>query len=321
MAEWLPERLPEDTEAERALLATCCAPGAELIAADIVFGLTEEDFVHPGHRVVFKALRTLLEGQIEVNAITLKDTLDQSGDLGRINGYQGLVELLSAEEVGKPQVLADLLIRKRKQRQLIRLGTQLVRQAAEEAAPPDALVEQAAVDLFRLQQGEQKRGLEHIHDVSHDAMERLLDRLEGRGSVGLRVGFSRLDAITQGFQPGNLIILAARPGIGKTALALNWALRSAVQHDAHVAFFSLEMSKEEVFNRLLAAHASINMKSVQAGAFDDSAQARLLAARDDLVRRPLFICDQATVTVREITAMVDRHLARANQRLDLILVD
>jgi replicative DNA helicase len=321
MAEWLPDRLPEDPEAERALLATICAPGSELVAAEIAFAITEEEFVHPGHRAVFKALRTLLEAQLEVNAITLKDTLDQAGELGRINGYQGLVELLSAEEVGRPQVLADLLVRKRKQRQLIRLGAQLVRQASEEEAPPDTLVEQAAGDLFRLQQGEARRGLEHIHDVAFEAMDRLLERLDGKGAAGLRVGFSRLDAITQGFQPGNLIILAARPGIGKTALALNWALRASVQHDAHVAFFSLEMSKEEVFNRLLAAHASVNMKAVQAGAFDEAVQAKLLTARDDLVRRPLFICDQATLTVREITAMVDRHLARANQRLDMVVVD
>ncbi len=105
--------------------------------------LTEEDFVHPAHRAVFKALRALVEAQVEVNSLTLKDALDQAGDLSRVGGYTGLVELLSAEEVGRPQVLADLLVRKRKLRQLIRLGAQLVRQAAEEEAPPDTLVEQA----------------------------------------------------------------------------------------------------------------------------------------------------------------------------------
>ncbi len=321
MNEWLPERLPEDIEAERALLATCCAAGAELAATEIVFTLTEEDFVHPAHRAVFKALRALVEAQVEVNSLTLKDALDQAGDLSRVGGYTGLVELLSAEEVGRPQVLGDLLVRKRKLRQLIRLGAQLVRQAAEEEAPPDTLVEQAAVDLFRLAQGQQRKGLEHIGDVARDAMEALLDRLEGRGSTGLKVGFSRLDAITQGFQPGNLIILAARPGIGKTALALNWLLRSAQYHNAHAAFFSLEMSKEEVFNRLLSAHSSINMKAVQAGTFDEEIQARLLRSRDALLEMPIYINDQAGITVREITAMVDRHLSQSNQKLDMVIVD
>jgi replicative DNA helicase len=321
MADWLPERLPEDVEAERALLATICAPGAEMVAGEVVFQLSEDDFVHPGHRAVFKALRDCLENQIEVHPLTLKDILDQNGDLGRVGGYPGLVEMLGAEEVRRPKVLADLLSRKHKLRQLIRLGAQLVRRAAEEEAPPETLVEQAAVDLFRLAQGQDHKGLEHVGDVARDAMEALLDRLEGRGSSGLRVGFSRLDNITQGFQPGNLIILAARPGIGKTALALNWLLRSAMIQKAHGAFFSLEMSKEEVFSRLLSAHARVNMKQVQAGAFDDAVQARLLQSRDALLELPIFINDQAGITTREITAIVDRHLSRANQRLDLLIVD
>jgi replicative DNA helicase len=321
MSEWLPQRLPEDVEAERALLATCCAPGAETAATEVSFTLTEDDFVHPAHRAVFKALRSLVEAQLEVNSITLKDALDQAGDLARVGGFTGLVDLLSAEEVGRPQVLADLLIRKRKLRQLIRIGAQLVRQAAEEEAPPDTLVEQAAVDLFRLAQGQDRKGLEHIADVAREAMDNLLDRLEGRGSSGLKVGFSRLDAITQGFQPGNLIILAARPGIGKTALALNWLLRSSLYHQASAAFFSLEMSKEEVFNRLLSAHCAVNLKAAAAGGFDEHIQARLLKSRDALLELPLYINDQAGITVREITAMVDRHLSQSNNKLDLLIVD
>jgi len=135
---------------------------------------------------------------------------------------------------------------------------------------------------------------------------------------GTRSGYH---AITQGFQPGNLIILAARPGIGKTALALNWLLRAAQYHKASGAFFSLEMSKEEVFNRLLSAHSTINMKAVQAGTFDEEIQARLLRSRDALLEMPIYINDQAGITVREITAMVDRHLSRSNQKLDLLIVD
>jgi len=321
MAELVPDRLPEDVDAERSLLATICAPGAEIAASEIAFRLTEDDFVHPAHKAIFKALRDCLESKIEIHPLTLKDILDQNGDLGRVGGYAGLVELLGAEEVRRPQVLADLINRKHKLRQLIRLGAQLARQAAEEDAPPETLVEQAAVDLFRLAQGEDRRGLEHVGDVARDAMEALLDRLEGKGSTGLRVGFSRLDAITQGFQPGNLIILAARPGIGKTALALNWLLRSAMLHKAHGAFLSLEMSKEEVFSRLLSAHARVNMKQVASGGFNDQIQSQLLRSRDALLELPIFINDQAAITAREITAMVDRHLSRANSKLDLLIVD
>jgi replicative DNA helicase len=317
-----PERLPEDTDAERSLLATLCAPGAEPMAADIAFTLEEEDFVHPAHRAIFKALRALLQARLEVNALTLKDVLDQEGALSAVGGYPGLVELLSAEEVGRPQVLADLLRRKHRQRQLIRLGAQLARQAANEESPPESLVEQAAQDLFRLAQGDARaKGLEHIKSIADQAIEGLVDRIEGRGAPGLRVGFPRLDAITQGFQPGNLVILAARPGIGKTSLALNWLLRSALHQGAHTAFFSLEMSAEEVFMRLLSAHARVNMKSVLAGAFDATTEARLYASRDELISLPVFINDQASITVPQITAQIDRHLSAVNSKLDLVIID
>ena len=152
-------------------------------------------------------------------------------------------------------------------------------------------------------------------------MERLLARLDGQGAPGLRVGFSRLDALTQGFQPGNLIVLAARPGIGKTALALNWLLRSAQHQSSFGALFTLEMSSEEVFNRLLSAQARVNMKAVQAGYFDDRTQAKLLEARDELLQLPIFINDQASITVRDVQAMVERHLAQSNQHIDLLVLD
>jgi len=220
MADWLPERLPEDIDAERSFLATCCAPGAEMLAAEVVFTLAEEDFVHPGHRAVFRALRRLLEAQVEVNALTLKDALDQEDNLNRVGGYPGLVELLAGEDVGRPQVLADVIRRKARLRRLVHLGAQLVRQAAGEDEAPEILVDQTAQELFLLAQGDAKaRGLLSLSAVADEAMDRLQERLEGRLSPGIRVGFSRFDELTQGFQPGNLIVLAARPGVGKTALA------------------------------------------------------------------------------------------------------
>jgi replicative DNA helicase len=315
-------RLPEDPDAERSLLATCAAPGNEPLAAEVLYTLSAEDFVHPAHGAIFKALLRLLEARLEVNSLTLRDVLEQEGELGKVGGYAGLLEILGAEEVGRPSVLADLLRRKRKLRQLIRIGTHVARQAAEEEKGPDLLVEEAAADLYRLAQGEGRhRGLDHIAKVGTEASQRILDRLNGRDTSGMRVHFSRLDQLTQGFQPGNLIILAARPGIGKTALALNWLLRAARFENAHGAFFSLEMSNEEVFSRLLSAHARVNMKLVQAGQFDAQMEAQLWRSRDELINLPIFINDQASVTVPQITAMVDRHLSQSNQKLDILFID
>ena len=325
MADWLPERLPEDIDAERSFLATCCAPGAEMLASEVVFTLSEEDFVHPAHRAVFRALRSLLEAQVEVNALTLKDALDQDDSLNRVGGYPGLVELLAGEDVGRPQVLADLIRRKARLRKLVHLGAHLVRQAAEEAEAPEVLTDQTAQSLFQLAQGDAKaRGLLPIGTVADDAMERLQDRLEGRLSPGVRVGFGRFDELTQGFQPGNLIVLAARPGIGKTALALNWILRAALGRDGRDghcgAFFSLEMSHEEVFLRLLSAHSQTNMKDIQAGRAAGHIQT-LLRARDELAALPIYICDQASITVPQIQNMVVKQGSQSNRRVEFVIVD
>jgi replicative DNA helicase len=322
MAEWLPERLPEDIEAERSLLATCCAPGMELIASEVIFGLHEDDFVVPKHKAVFKALRGLLEAQIEVNPLTLKDALDQADQLNTVEGFAGLTDLLAAEEVGRPQILADLIKRKTKLRKLVRLGAQLVRAAADEEEAPELLVDQAAQGLFHLAQGDvNAKGLLSIDRVASEAMTRLQDRLDGKFASGVRTGFSSLDQLTQGFQPGNLIILAARPGIGKTALALNWLLRAAAYHNICGAFFSLEMSHEEVFMRLLSAHSRTNMKHIQSGHYDDAAMAKLLRCRDELIQMPMYICDQASITVPQIQNMVVKQGSTSNRRIEFLLID
>ncbi|HJW72125.1 MAG TPA: replicative DNA helicase [Geothrix sp.] len=325
MADWLPERLPEDIDAERSFLATCCAPGGGFAASEAVYALADDDFVHPAHRAVFRALRTLIEAQVEVNSLTLKDALDQDDSLNKVGGYPGLVELLAGEDVERPMILANLIRRKARLRKLVHLGAQLVRQAAEEDEPPEVLVDQTAQSLFNLAQGEGKtKGLQPIQQVADEAMERLADRLEGRLSTGVRVGFSRFDELTQGFQPGNLIVLAARPGIGKTALALNWILRAAQERDGRPghcgAFFSLEMSQEEVFLRLLSAMSQTNMKDLQAGRIP-GAMNTILQARDELARLPLFICDHASITVPQIQNMVLKQGSQNNRRVEFVIID
>ena len=321
---WLPDRLPQDPEAEKSLLATCCAPGGDMAFAEVVLGLTEEDFVVPAHKALYKALVRLLERQVEVNALTLKDALDQNGELSTVGGFPGLTELLAAQEVGRPQVLADLLRRKHKLRRLLRLGAGLARQAANEEEGPEALVDVAAEELFRLSQGDSDRkGLLSIEKVGLEGMAKLYDRLDGNGHSGVTTGgaFPALDALTQGFQPGNLIVLAARPGIGKTALALNWVLSAAKKRGTCGAFFSLEMSQEEVFLRMLASQARVNLKRIQAGEFPNEARERIREAGNDLLQLPLYISDQASITVPQIQSMVIKQGSQSNRRVEFLIVD
>jgi len=322
MPDWIPERLPEDVEAERSLLATCCAPGMEQRSADIVFRLSEEDFVAPQHKALFQALRELIQHQVEVNALTLKDILDQRGQLGSVGGFAGLTELLAAEEVGRPEVLADLLRRKTTLRRLVKLGARVVREATEEEKAPKALVEEAAQELFHLSQEDGKaRGLMDIASVAEETVQRLQTKLATGNAMGVPTGLPTLDTLTQGFQPGNLVVLAARPGVGKTAMALNWLLRAAENFDKCGAFFSLEMSQEEVFLRLLSAHSQKNLKNIQSGRFDDRDMADILSARDRIIQLPLYICDQAAITVPQIQNMVTKQGTVNNRKIDFLIVD
>ena len=320
MTDWLPERLPEDLDAERSLLATCCAPGMSDIAREVAFRLSEADFIHPTHREIFRAMVSLLESGLEVGPIMLKNAMDPK-TLDKIGDLVGIGEVLMSDQVGDPNLLADILIKKRKHRELIHLGARLARQAAEEEAQPEALVEEAGQELYRIAQGQDRRGLQHIAEIFHETYQELLDRLEGRGSSGQCVGFGRLDDLTQGFQPGNLIVLAARPSVGKTSLALNWLWLASRKYGAHSAFFSLEMSREEVRDRLISAHAQLDLKTVARGQMTDAIHSQWIGARDELAQLPIYICDKAAITVREIAALIDKHGTQGSPKLDLVIID
>jgi replicative DNA helicase len=320
MTDWLPERLPEDLDAERSLLATCCAPGMSDIAREVVFRLSEADFVHPSHKEIYRALVKLLESDLEVGPIMLKNAMDQKA-LERIGDLVGIGDVLMSDQVGDPNLLADILIKKRKHRDLIHLGSRLARQAAEEETDPESLVEEAAIDLYRIAQGQDRRGLQHIEQVFEETYQELEDRLYGRGASGQRVGFGRLDDLTQGFQPGNLIVLAARPSLGKTSLSLNWLWLAARKYNAHAAFFSLEMSREEVRDRLIAAHAQLDLKTVARGQITEAIHEEWIRARNELAQLPIYICDKAAITVREIAALIDKQNSTQGSQLDIVIID
>ena len=316
MTDFVPAKLPEDPEAERALLATLCAPGNELAAMECAAVLRREDFMLLSHQVIFDALNALLLRQEEVNSLTLKAQLDLDGKLGIVSGYTGLTEILLGEEVGRPMALVRVIQRKRKLRELIKTGNALARAAVSEESDPEALIQEVCSQLAAMVVDQGKGGLLEARDISDSVILRAVERLEGK-RTGTRTGFGLLDhKLGGGLQPGNLIILAARPGIGKTALALNWLLRT-VTMGGHAAFFSLEMTKEEVLERLVSAFSSINLRDAMTKSILD----RLAGSVNELAdMRGMFICDQAAITVQEITAMVDRHLAK-HGRLDLVVVD
>ena len=311
----LPEAPPEDPEAERSLIATLCSTGADGLAAVFAGKLEDEDFAHPSYQAIFQAMKSLVDSRTEITPLSLKDTLSRQKHLGVIGGYPTLIEILNAEEVGKPQVLVRILKEKSKLRKLIRIGNALMRDAALENEPPEVLIEVICAQLAGMAQVQGEEGLIEVGDLTDEVIARAYEEASGTKRRGVTVGFDKLDCMTRGFQPGNLIILAARPGIGKSTLVLNWAMRAA--NKKRVGIFTLEMSKDEVTGKLLTDAAGMDLRKLHPG--DKDASRVFTEAKRKVDALPILIDDRAQTTVRDIVGKVDREIAKRG--LDLVIVD
>lgn len=313
MGGWIPDKLPEDLDCERTLIATICGMGAERELAECLAVLRDDDFVHPAHRVVIQAARKLSNKGLEVTPVSMLDAMP-AGDKARAGGFSGIVELLQGSDVAKPMVLVEILGRHRKLRELIKLGATLVREA-QGGDMPEAIADRAAGDLSDIAVNRTHTGLIKAGDC---AMEVLAD-LGSDKAPGFRTGFTRLDDVTQGFQPGQIIILAARPGIGKTALALNWTLNIAKQ--GPVFFFSLEMGRKELMRRMACNVGSVSQKVVKERKLTDFQHELYAKAMLQVASLPIMIDDSASTTAGEIRSHVLRHSTRMGEAPALVVVD
>ena len=309
--------IPEDLESEVSLLATLCAPGNEQMASVEVGNIRDEDFHVPANRFMFQAVRSLLASGIEIGIATLADQLRTAGTLDRIGGVSTIVDTLGAPEISRPETLVKILRTRRHQRELQLLGGKLYREAA--LGDPAELMAETSAALSAMAQSSDQGNVEDISRFSDEALARVMDRMEGRSTVGTKFhGWRRLNGLTHGFQPGQLIVLAARPGIGKTALALNWLL-GAGRNGRRCAFFSLEMPKEELWNRLIADKSGVNYRQmIEERNMDEFC--KFAQSKGEVDAMPLHVSDRGKITVSEIAAQVDRIIVRHGS-LDLLVID
>ncbi|BDU72363.1 replicative DNA helicase [Mesoterricola silvestris] len=306
--------IPEDPESERYLLATLCAPGNETALQVHIPGMSEKDFVVPAHQRLFKAIQHLVNSHQEVNALTIMDAPGLKEHISQTEVF----DILGAMEVGRPETLIAILKRKRLQRDLIALGGRLYREAGDTFDPAE-LMATIAGELSSLAQSTDKGNAEAVNRFSDEALALVADRIQGKSTFGTKFqGWPRLNGLTHGFQPGQLIVLAARPGIGKTALALNWVLRAA-QNRKPSAVFSLEMGKEELWNRLVADKSGVNYREMIEKC-DHEAFALFAQGKAEVDALPIHVSDRGKITVTEIAAQVDRIIAR-HGALGLVVVD
>lgn len=310
--------IPEDPHTEKGLLASICWEGADL--AEVVAYLRDEDFMVPAHRWIFRALRSLVAENQAVNALTIRDVLIRMDALDKVGGYASVVDVLNGDCYDKPMVLAEILRRKADLRGLIHFGSKLADTAATEQEDPTKLVIEASNYLASVLNRRPGKGLGFIGDIGSRAMEAMDAVREGRRKPGVPTGLPRLDSILGGgFKPGQVIVLAARPGMGKTTLAMDWARRTAALHGP-AAVWSLEMGAEELWTRLACAEAGVDSQKASSGFLGPVERGRLEDARDSLAQTPLLVNDQATISIPEIRAQFDRSQAQMG-KINLAVID
>lgn len=312
--------LPEDLEAERALLSTICAPGSERAAAECVSVLHSDDFMDPSHRAILAAVSALVQRSEPIEIAMLADELRAAGALDRLGGYPSLVTILSGEEVRRPMALVNVLRKLRRRRDLIKLAARIGKGAQVDTEDPEALCAEASQELARIATKRERGGIQKLNQFSDELLSGLLDKFNGIRDprVSWLKGWSRLNGMLQGFKPGELIILAARPGIGKTALALNWVL-AVTEYGGSAGVFSLEMPKAQLWERLVAAQAGVDVRAMVANQ-DRAAWHKIGNAKLELDERGIWIEDRSSITAQEIITETDSLLARSSN-LRLLVVD
>ncbi|MEO7998716.1 MAG: replicative DNA helicase [Gemmatimonadaceae bacterium] len=313
-------RPPWSEEAEQAVL------GAMLLDADAFMRAAEhvDDtmFYLEGHRRLYRGMFSITERGGAVDTVTLANELDKRGELESCGGREYLSYLLEAvPTTANVEYHARIVKEKALLRRLIEVSTEIVGEAFEAREDANKLLDLAESRIFSLGQSKERTGFSRIKELLWPAMEKLEQLAQRESAItGVPSGFKDLDNMTSGFQPSDLVIIAARPSMGKTAFVLNIAQHAAITNKTPVAFFSLEMSKQSLVQRMLASEALIDAQHLRKGgrALDES-MPRLAQAAGILAHAPIFIDDTPGLGLLEMRAKARRLSAEHN--LGMIIVD
>ncbi|MFY9529027.1 MAG: replicative DNA helicase [Candidatus Acidiferrales bacterium] len=311
--------LPHNLEAERSILGAVLLDNHVLNTA--IEKLKPEDFFLDPHRRIFERMISLGEAQQAIDLVTLTENLDRSGELEASGGPAYLAQLLDGvPRTSNVDHYARIVKEKAVLRNLIHATDAIQQQALDAGEDADLILDRAESFIFQLAEERVRAGLIGVKELVRENYERL-ERIfsEGRRLTGLGTGYARLDNETAGLQPSELIILASRPSMGKTALALNCAENIALRKREPVAIFSLEMSKESLLLRLLASEARVDAHKFRTGHLAHDDWPKITRALTELGEAPLWIDDSASATVMEMGAKARR--LKRDKGLSLVIVD
>jgi replicative DNA helicase len=313
---------PQNLDAEESVLgAMMLSPGAIAVVSEVLSSDGRE-FYRESHAKIYRAALGLYVKGEPVDAITLADELDERSDLEDAGGKARIQELAATvPATANAGHYAQIVRETATLRGLIRAGGEISRLGWDRPGETTELVDQAEQIVFDLSQQRARGEFSHIEELLKESFERITALYESGADVtGVPSGFRDLDRVTSGFQEGNLVIVAARPSMGKSALGLCIAANLAVRKGTPVALFTLEMSKSEVTQRLMCSEAKVESQRLRTGKLAADDWPRLTAACDKLAKAPIYVDDTGSITMMEIRSKA-RRLKGKHPELGLIIVD
>lgn len=309
---------PQNLEAEESVLAAIMLQPN--LYPEVSAIITAEDFYRQAHAVIFSVMQELYEMSEPIDIITVTELLNKKKQLNNVGGVTfitRLCELLPTAANAKYH--ARIIKEKSQLRHLIEAISIISGKAYGEEEDPTIIIDEAERLILGIASGRQKGDFTHIKDATLETMERLTNLMATEtGLTGLPTGFHYLDTITSGLQPSDLILIAARPSMGKTAFVLNVATHVA-NNGGIVAFFSLEMSKTQLVQRILAAESSTDAAKIKSGDLDEAEWNNVVAYSDKLVQEEIYIDDTPGISIMELRSKARR--LKAEKGLDLIVID
>jgi replicative DNA helicase len=312
---------PHNLEAEQSVLGAILLSDKAMYGLVIEEGLRPEDFYRDQHRVVYAAMLDLYEDSHGIDVLTVTERLRQGGRLEEVGGEGAIHALAGAvPAAGNVRHYAQIVRENALVRRLLSTTYEIQSSVVAHDGAPRDLVERAERAMLEVAHDDRQKDFRSIEEVLHDELDKLHKlSIDGTAVTGTRSGFDALDDLTGGFQPGNLIILAARPGMGKSCLVTNIAENAALKYDEPVALFSLEMSETELAQRFIASQSSTKLTDLRKGRVAEKVWPKIMKATNDLAQAPLYIDDSSDVGMMEIRAKARR--LHQQRKLGLIIVD
>ncbi len=311
---------PQAIEAEQAVLGSMLLE--EEAVASVLEILDESCFYLSQHRKIFQALSGLFERNVSIDILTAAEELTRLKELENIGGREYLSTLVDVVvTTANVKEYCKTVLEKAVQRKLIQTATQIVTESMASTQTTDELLDRAEHLIFEIKEKGIRRGLVSMKDMFKPLVKNIEDRFQNRERLvtGYESGYFRLDELTSGFRRGDFVIIAGRPSMGKTALALNIASHVAKKHDKPVAIFSLEMTTETLLERIICAEANIPFNIIRRGQLSKAQWNRLTSVAGYLEHLPIYVDDSASARVLEIKAKARR--LKAESDLSMIFVD